>query len=396
MSVWKQLVLTVILLVVAAALWVRFYPGAGSYLAAWGVADYVPFSVAGAPAGGAGGKPQRGGGRGGAQGSVVTTPVLEITINDRLSAIGTSTALQSVAVTPFTSGRMTAVLVSSGAVVKKGDVIARLDADAETIAVERAQNALKDAEARLDRMKALQKTNTATAVQVTDAELARENARLELAEAQLALARRSIETPIGGTVGILPITAGNYVTSQSVIATIDDRSEILVDFWVPERFASAVKVGAPITATSVARPGEAFEGVISAVDNRIDIDSRTLQVRARFPNKDDKLRAGMSFQVSMTFPGDDYPAVDPLAVQWGADGAFVWAVKDGKGQRVPIDIIQRNTDSVLVKAPLTTSDEVVTEGIHLVRQGAELNIAERKQAPASDTPPEPQEAASGS
>ena len=392
MSIWKQLVLTLLVAIVAAGLWVRFYPGAGAQLSAWGI-DWLDFAVAdGTP--GQGDKPRRG--WGGPKGAVVATPVVEITINDRLSAIGTSTALQSVAVTPFTSGRMTDVLVKSGATVKAGDVIAKLDQDAEQIAVERAANALKDAEARLQRMQVLRKTNTATAVQVTDAELSVENARLQLREAELARSRRSVETPIGGVVGILPITAGNYVSSQTVIATIDDRSEVLVDFWVPERYASAITVGSPITATSVARPGETFEGVISAVDNRIDIDSRTLQVRARFPNKADKLRAGMSFQVSMKFPGDKYPAVDPLAVQWGADGAFVWAVRDGKGARVPISIIQRNTDSVLVDADLTVNDEVVTEGIHLVRNGADLTVADRKQAPAADAPATPVSSGSGS
>jgi len=392
LSVWKQLLLTLVIVVVAAGLWVRYYPGAGAQLSALGI-DWLTFAVAEVSPEQAEQPRRRGGGP---QGAVVTTPVVEITINDRLSAIGTSIALQSVEVTPYTSGRMTELLVRSGATVKSGEVIARLDSDAEQIAVERAANALKDAEARLKRQQQLLRSNTATAVQVTDAELEVENARLQLAEAQLALSRRSIETPIGGVVGILPITAGNYVSSSSVIATIDDRSEILVDFWVPERFASAIKVGSPITATSVARPGETFHGVISAVDNRIDIDSRTLQVRARFPNEDDKLRAGMSFQVAMKFPGDEYPAVDPLAVQWGSDGAFVWSVKDGKGERVPVNIIQRNTDSVLVDAPLTTEDEVVTEGLHLVRQGAELKIADRKQAPASDEPPKPVAAESGS
>ncbi|WP_428644973.1 efflux RND transporter periplasmic adaptor subunit [Roseibium sp.] len=385
MSVWKQLLLALVVSVVAAGLWVRYYPGAGEQLARLGL-DWLPATVADTAAGN-GGKPGRG--QGGPQGAVVTTPVVEITINDRLSAIGTSTALQSVEVTPYTSGRMTELLVKSGAAVKPGDVVARLDSEAEQIAVERAANALKDAEARLKRMQVLQKTNTATAVQVNDAELVVENARLELRQAELALSRRSIETPISGTVGILPITAGNYVTSQTVIATIDDRSEILVDFWVPERYASAVRVGSSLTATSIARPGETFHGVISAVDNRIDIASRTLQVRARFPNIEDKLRAGMSFQVLMKFPGDKYPAVDPLAIQWGSDGAFVWAVRDGKGARVPVNIIQRNADSVLVDAGLTEEDDVVTEGLHLVRQGAELTIAGRKQAPAADTPPKP-------
>ncbi len=392
MSVLKQLLLTLVLVAVAAGLWVRYYPGAGAQLAAWGI-DWLPVLVADATSGKDG---KRNGGGGGPQGAVVTTPVVEITINDRLSAIGTSTALQSVEVTPYTSGRMTELLVKSGATVKPGDVVARLDSDAEQIAVERAVNALKDADARLKRMQVLQKTNTATAVQVIDAELGVENARLELRQAELALSRRSIETPIGGTVGILPITAGNYVTSQTIIATIDDRSEVLVDFWVPERYASAVRVGSPLTATSVARPGETFEGVISAVDNRIDIDSRTLQVRARFPNNADKLRAGMSFQVQMKFPGDKYPAVDPLAVQWGSDGAFVWAVRNGKGERVPVNIIQRNTDSVLVDAELTPEDDVVTEGIHLVRQGADVTVAGRQQAPAADAPPKPAASGSGS
>ncbi|MCX2723499.1 efflux RND transporter periplasmic adaptor subunit [Roseibium salinum] len=392
MSLWKQFVLTLVAVAVAAGLWVRYYPGAGTLLAQWGV-DWLPISVANVSPQDAG---RPGGGRGGPQATVVTTPVVDITINDRLSAIGTSTALQSVAVTPFTSGRMTEVLVKSGATVKAGDIIARLDADAEQIAVERASNALKDAEARLQRMQALRKTNTATTVQVTDAELAVDNARLQLREAELALSRRSVETPIGGIVGILPITAGNYVSPQTVIATIDDRSEILVDFWVPERYASSIKVGSPLTASSVARPGETFEGVISAVDNRVDSDSRTLQVRARFANDADKLRAGMSFQVSMTFPGDHYPGVDPLAVQWGSDGAFVWAVREGRGVRVPVNIIQRNTDSVLVDAELTPEDEVVTEGIHLVRHGADVAVAGRKQAPASDEPLKTSSTGSGS
>ena len=52
----------------------------------------------------------------------------------------------------------------------------------------------------------------------------------------------------------------------------------------------------------------------------------------------------------MKFPGDTYPAVNPLAIQWGSDGAFVWAVEDGKAKRVPVRIIQRNTETVLVDA----------------------------------------------
>ena len=58
----------------------------------------------------------------------------------------------------------------------------------------------------------------------------------------------------------------------------------------------------------------------------------------------------------MKFPGDTYPAVSPLPIQWGTDGAFVWAVRDGKAKRVPVRIIQRNTENVLVEAPIASGD----------------------------------------
>jgi hypothetical protein len=83
----------------------------------------------------------------------------------------------------------------------------------------------------------------------------------------------------------------------------------------------------------------------------------------------------MSFQVTMEFPGDVFPAVDPLAVQWGASGAFVWVVRDGKAVRTDVRVIQRNTDTVLVEAEIFPGDIVVTEGVHAVRNGAPVTIA---------------------
>lgn len=380
MSIWKQAVLTVVVLVAAFFGWLRFYPGAPQTLASLGI-ENVPFAPQAAPETAAGGGNAAGRGNRGAggppQSEVIAQPVIELTINDRLSAIGTGRAVRSVVVTPYDSGRLTEVAVESGSTVERGDVIARLDAEAQQIAHDRASVALRDAQARLERIEALRSSNTASAVQVTEAELAVDNARLALRDAALDLERRSIEAPISGVVGILPITAGNFVTTQTEIATIDDRSEILIDFWVPERFAGMVSVGSALTAASVARPGEVFEGTVSAVDNRIDAESRTLRIQARLPNESDRLRAGMAFEVSMRFPGDTFPAVDPLAVQWGSDGAFVWAIRGGRAERVAIRIIQRNTDSVLVEAPLTLQDAVVTEGLHVVREGAEVRIAGR-------------------
>jgi multidrug efflux pump subunit AcrA (membrane-fusion protein) len=92
----------------------------------------------------------------------------------------------------------------------------------------------------------------------------------------------------------------------------------------------------------------------------------------------------MSFQVGMKFAGDTYPAVSPLAVLWGTDGAFVWAVENGKVKRVPVRVVQRNTELVLVEAPLAIGDMVVTEGVQSVREGSEVMIAGQDKPPAAE------------
>lgn len=375
MAVWKQFVVALVVIVAAAFAWVRFDPGADAMLANWGM-DWARAAVPAQETTSS----QNQGDRPRNQtrsAMVIAAPVVEAVINDRLSAIGTGQANASVSVKPYSAGRITEILVEPGTAVEKGDVLAKLESETEQFAVDRARIALEDASARSGRLKSLRSSNAATDVQVTDAELLENTARLALREAELTLERRDIVAPISGVVGILPVEAGNYVTADTQVAIIDDRSSIVVDFWVPERYAAAIVVGAPVSATSIARPNEVLEGTVKAVDSRLDEASRTLLVEARLANLEDTLRPGMSFRVSMQFPGDRYPSVDPLAIQWGTDGAFVWAVEGGTARRVPVRIIQRNTENVLVAGALNVGDNVVTEGIHLVREGAELLVGSR-------------------
>ena len=322
----------------------------------------------------------------GPQTAVITAPVVSATINDKLSAIGTGRANNSVTVKPYTAGRVTKIEVASGTKVEVGTVIARINSEVEEIALDRARIALADAEAKLERVQSLRTANTATLVQVTDAELVVGNARLALRDAQLNLDRRTITAPIAGIIGILPVEAGNYVTTDTVVATIDDRSLIKIDFYVPERLAANMAVGGKLTASPIARPDEVFDGMVSAVDNRVDDKSRTLLVQAEIPNDRDTLRAGMSFRITVKFPGDVYPSVDPLAIQWGTDGAFVWVIRDDRARRTPVRIVQRNTESVLVAADdIAPGDTVVTEGVHAVRDGAEVLVARAQ--PEAAAPP---------
>ncbi|MBU1303924.1 MAG: efflux RND transporter periplasmic adaptor subunit [Alphaproteobacteria bacterium] len=296
------------------------------------------------------------------------------TINASLVAIGEGSAANSVTIASPAGGNLAEVLVRPGQSVAVGDVIARLESENEQIAYDRAKLAADDANATLTRTEGLANSKTVAATALTAAQLAAANADLELRNAQLALSRRTMTSPISGTVGLITVTPGNYVTAQTPITTVDDTSEILVNFWIPERYAPAITLDAPVSVSAIALPGQKFGGKVRAIDSRIDPASRTLQIQAEIPNTDGALRAGMSFTVAVSFPGEQYPAVNPLAILWSQDGSYVWKYSDGKAVRVPAEIVQRNSDGVLVRADLAAGDAIITEGILQLNDGADVTL----------------------
>lgn len=384
MSLVKQLILVVALGLGVGVMAVRHAPQARAFLLDSGVPPTL-ISIAtqgaqqdAAPEGG----PRAG--RGARSAVVTTVPVVSGTISDTVRAIGSGEAQHSVSVVPLDSGVITELAISSGDSVRKGDLLARLNSDSEEVALDQAQVALKAAEDSLARYTALARNNIASQVELEDLQTAFDAAQLDYRDASINLRERSIFAPIDGSVGILPVEAGDYITTETEIAMLDDRSSIIVDVWIPERFASRVALGQPVTAERLADPGQVFEGTVSGIGSRIETDSRTLQVRATLNNVDDQLRPGMAFSVSLSFDGDPYPSVDPLAVQWDADGSYVWTVsEDQSAQRTPVRIIQRNSDAVLVEGALTEGQLVVTEGLLTLREG--MNVTADSGLGASDT-----------
>ncbi|WP_454686192.1 efflux RND transporter periplasmic adaptor subunit [Agrobacterium leguminum] len=387
MRVWKQVGVSVAVVGAGLCLWGFYSPEARNVLASMGLgkmpAGAIEVAASGGPAAGASTGQNAGGARRNGNATlVVTAPVKKGTVNDRLNAIGNGEAIQSVVVMPQASGTLSEIRTSSGARVVKGQVLARLDDEEQVIERDKAQVALRSA---VEKSNSYKNLKSVSRLDVLDAQIAEEAAKLALSTAELNLKRRDIVAPIEGVAGIVAANIGDNVTTQSTIVSIDDRSEILVNFWAPERFATAIKVGMPVEATSISRPGETFKGEIEAVDNRVDEASRTIRIRAKFGNEEDELRAGMSFGVTMRFAGETYASVDPLAVQWDAEGSYVWRVTDNKSNKVRVQIVQRNPDAVLVKAELADGEPVVIEGLQRVREGGAVRVGSQ---------PKPEEVAS--
>ena len=372
MRVVPQLVTIALIAVVAVPVSARLVPGTRPWLDSAGLLH--PLVAAGiVPDHGAEDGKHQGNAGGGTP--VIADEVQIHPLRDVISAIGSARGIQAVELSFGVTGRLKALRVAPGDRVAIGDVIAELDAETAQLSVERARLVLEDRQKTFDRLGQLAQSGTATALQRQDAELALRTAALELQAAERDLADHRLVAPISGYVGLVEPQVGDLVSSSTTITRIEDRSSLLVDFRVPERIAALVRVGDAVQATAISTPGEVIEGRIAALDNRVDEASRSLKVRAMIGNADDRLRAGMAFRIDLAFTGDSYPAVDPLAIQWGADGAFVWAVRDGKARQVPIRILQRNAADVLIEAAFQPGDLVVTEGVQTLRPGAEVSVA---------------------
>ena len=382
MSFIRQAIVALVVLAGAVALWAVYVPEARPLLARLGVLDALGIAQPAAP--GAGGGGGGAGGNGGATGgserapgapiAVVAHPVTDTVTNDTATAIGNGQALRSVLVTPQVAGRLVAVGFTSGARVKAGEVLAQLDDEAQKIALDKAGLVLTDAQDKAARLAKLASSGTASDTQIRDAQLVVRQAELAVRQAEFDVAQRRVTAPIDGWVGLRSAEVGDQVTTSTALAQIDDRSSLLVDFRLPERYVGRLRPGDALQAAALAQPGKVLSGRVRALDNRVDEASRTILVEAEFANPDDGLRPGMAFSITLHFTGQPYPAVAPLAIQWSSDGAYVWAVRDGKAAKTPARIVQRNADQVLVDAKLKPGELVVTEGVQMLRPGAEVAV----------------------
>ncbi|UIJ72910.1 efflux RND transporter periplasmic adaptor subunit [Aurantimonas sp. HBX-1] len=393
MAILKQVLVTFLVLIIAAVAYLKWEPGAGRAVLNSDVAvpEFLRSAIlyvapeAGEPAtdiaAGPQGNPRRGGG--GATIVVADTVVKGVT-RTAMRSIGTGEAARSVVVYPDnTTGIIDEVQVQSGDQVEAGSILARLERASEEVAVARAQLGVEAADEKLRRFQRLQDSNTITAVEVTDVARERDNARLDLQTAEIALGKRDIRAPIAGRVGIVSVDQGDLVGSDTVIATIDDRSQLKVVFFTPESFVQDLEIGAPLQAVATARPSRIHEGRIVAIDSRLDEASRTLRTEAMIDNGEDELRPGMSFAVTLELDGETFLSVDPIAVVWERNGPIVWKIADDKAVKAPVRIIERNIDRILVASDtLQAGDLVVVEGLQTVREGGPVEIQRVREAPA--------------
>ena len=289
-----------------------------------------------------------------------------------VEAVGTSRAMRSVDVYPATSGEVIAVDFEPGQFVSEGDKLIELDRREQELAVELAGLQLAEARRLLDRYQRSADSGAVVQTVLDQARTSAQTAKVELQRAEIALADRTVRAAFDGFVGSTEVDRGDRIDTSTMITTLDDRRSLLVSFEVPETLIGELAVGEEARLETWNSRIPVVYGEIVDIGSRIDPQTRTFVARVRVPNEADTLRPGMSFRVAADIDGELYPVIAETGVQWGADGAYVWAIKNGTATRIPVQVVQRREGRVLVKGDFQSDDIVVVEGIQRMQEGVSV------------------------
>jgi len=177
--------------------------------------------------------------------------------------------------------------------VRRGQLLVQLDDTLQRAQLQQAQAQASIARTQLQRNRELVAQNFVSQSAVDQSAANLEVAAAQVALAQAQLARMRIVAPFDGQSGIRLVNLGDYVKDGADLVNLEDTSQVLVEYRLPERDLARVKTGLPVQVAVDALPGRSFEARIEALDAQVDADGRSLLVRARLDNREGVLRPGM-------------------------------------------------------------------------------------------------------
>jgi membrane fusion protein (multidrug efflux system) len=298
---------------------------------------------------------------------------------DRYVAVGTANANEQVSVRAPVTERITRLGFSDGDYVSQGQMLAVLAQGQETASLASAQARVREANQQLARVAELHRRGFATNASLDTQTATAAAARASANEASASIGDRVVRAPFSGQVSLRRISVGAVVTAGDEIATVSDLSAIKLDFTIPETMLASVQIGQSVTAKASAFPDYLASGRILAIDPVINPQTRTATLRAILPNRGGMLKPGMLLSVTIESKARIAPAVPELALVREGDSNFVYVIgKDQKAKRLPVKTGGRDGNLVEVVEGLAAGDNIVTEGVVKLSDGAKVRTGKAK------------------
>jgi membrane fusion protein (multidrug efflux system) len=317
--------------------------------------------------------------------TVSTIKAVEQPWQTRLQAVGSLNARRGADIAPEVSGIVSAIHFRSGQDVKKGELLLELSSDSDVAKL----NSLI-AMAELARQTYTRDLEQFKARAISQATLDTDTANLKSAEAQVAeqqalVDKKHIRAPFTGRLGIRSVDVGQYLNPGTKIVTLQSLDPIYTDFFLPQKQLNMIQVGQKVDVKADAFPEQTFPGEITAIDPKVDANTRNVEVRARIPNSKSLLLPGMftTTEIDVGEP-QEYVTLPQTAITYNPYGDTVFLVEergigaDGKpayfARQKFVKTGETRGDQVAIIEGVKAGDVVVTAGQIKLRNGTPVII----------------------
>lgn len=305
------------------------------------------------------------------KGKIVTTQ----DIQNSITSVGTALASEEVEIKSETSGRVISIPFKEGSFVSKGQLLVKINDSELQAQLSKAKSRLKLLEDRVDRQKVLFEKELSSKVEYDVAlnELNELKSDIELLNVQIS--KTEIRAPFNGKIGIRKISEGAYVSPATIIANLQNLSQIKFDFTVPEKYAGSIKPNDKVLFKS-ANGKEYLAGKIYAVEPKINAATRTILVRGIYSNAGNKIIPGSFLEVKLELQKISNAVMIPsYALISDIKDNMVFVYRGGKAIQQSVETGIRTEDNVQIINGVTPGDTLITSGILQLKNNVKVKIS---------------------
>jgi membrane fusion protein (multidrug efflux system) len=252
--------------------------------------------------------------------------------------------------------------------VKKGDLLAKINDRPLQAQLLKLQAQKKLAEEKEFRQRSLLEKDAISRESYDQIATELQELEADIILVQARIAETELRAPFDGIIGLRLLSEGSYTSPSTKIVRLVKISPLKIEFSVAERYANEIKAGFPIE-FKIDGNNNVFKATVYAVEPKVDINTRTIGVRALYPNTREELKPGRFASISMRLAQiNNTIAIPTEAVIPEMDGEKVFVLKSGKAFPVKVTIGLRTAALIQIQEGLQFGDTLLTSGILQLRQ----------------------------
>ncbi|MFM7023995.1 MAG: efflux RND transporter periplasmic adaptor subunit [Flavobacteriales bacterium] len=295
-------------------------------------------------------------------------------IDNKIFITGTILSNEEVVLMPEMAGKVTSISFKEGSIVNKGQLLVKInDADLQA-QLKKAKLQEKLITEKEERQKKLFDINGISKEEydATQTLLSSYKADIEVLEAQIA--KTEIRAPFTGTIGIKKISEGSYVTPNTAIAVIQQTNPLKIDFSIPEKYAALISNN-DVLEFSTEGSDNTYKANVSAIEPKVDIATRTIQMRALTDNHSGKIFPGSFARIQLSLGHSEKGILIPTeALIPVLKGQKVFVSRKGIAEEVMVTTGVRTSTKIQILQGLQEGDTLIISGIMQMKKGNPLKF----------------------